>query len=66
MSKADRINLGLDILNTLRRPGQPLSCEDIAAYCGCIPEAIRRTEQTAMRKVRLRLKAVLRGEVADD
>ena len=49
------IDLGLALLSCLIKPGEQLTCEDIAAWCGCTRSAIQRVERSAMRKLRQRL-----------
>lgn len=34
----------------LRKPDEPLTLEDIAAWCGCPPSTIHRIEMAALRK----------------
>ncbi len=48
------IDLGLDVIATVLRPGQSLSCDDIAAVCGCSPQAIRYIQRRALAKMRER------------
>lgn len=53
--KSERIDLGLAVLSTVAKPGEPLTWEDVAAWCDCHPEAIRQIERRALQKVRRRL-----------
>jgi hypothetical protein len=50
-----QIDLGLALLSIVRKPGECLSSEDIAAWCGCARTSIQDIEQRALRKVRQRL-----------
>ncbi len=52
--KSTRIDLGLDIL-LATRPGEQLSCVEIAAYCNLTPERIRQIERKALAKLRRKL-----------
>ena len=45
-----RIDLGLALLSIARRPGEALTLEDIAAWCGCRPSTIFRIQTAAMKK----------------
>lgn len=49
--KSERIDLGLAIL-CATQPGEPLTCAEIAAYCGCCPERINQIEHRALERVR--------------
>ena len=49
------IDLGLALLSCLLRPGESLTHEDMAAWCGCSRSAIQRIERRALAKVRERL-----------
>lgn len=53
------IDLGLALLACLRRPGETLSTEDIAAWCQCSRSAIWLIEQRALRKLRRALEECL-------
>jgi hypothetical protein len=53
-----RIDLGLSLLSLVARPGEPLTHEDIAAWCGCNRQKILHIETTALRKLRRRLRIV--------
>jgi hypothetical protein len=50
-----QIDLGLSLLSCLLLPGESLTCEDIAAWCGCSRAAIQSIERRALEKVRRRL-----------
>ena len=52
------IDLGLALLSCLLVPGERLTTEDMAAWCGCSRSAIKRIEQRALRKVRQKLVGV--------
>lgn len=49
--KSKRIDLGLAIL-AATRPGERLTCAEIAAYCNCCPERINQIEHTALERLR--------------
>ena len=53
--KARRMRLGLALLSALRKPGERLTLEDIAAWCNCEPSTIQRIEMEALRKIRAAL-----------
>jgi hypothetical protein len=55
------IDLGLALLSCLRKPGQELTCADIAAWCDCSRQSIGALEKRAVRKFRQRFMA----QVAD-
>lgn len=40
------------LLSVLRKPGERLTLEDIAAWCDCPPSTIHRIEQEALKKAR--------------
>jgi hypothetical protein len=44
------VDLGLALLSVLRQPGEPLTVEDIAAWCECAPSTIHRIELAALKK----------------
>ncbi|MCB1733672.1 MAG: hypothetical protein H6981_01380 [Gammaproteobacteria bacterium] len=46
------IDLGLSVLCAVARPGQTLSCRDIADVCGCSHQAIYYMEKHAREKIR--------------
>lgn len=46
------MDLGLALLSVLRKPGEALTVEDIAAWCGCAPSTVHRIEQGALKKAR--------------
>lgn len=52
-----RIDLGLAILSVLRKPGQTLTSNDIAAWCDCSGQAIRQIEAKAIRRLRNKFSA---------
>ena len=54
-AKSEAIDLGLALLSIARIPGEPLTLEDIAAWCDCTRERIRQIERDALRKIRRRL-----------
>ena len=56
------IDLGLALLSCFRQPGEPLTAEDIAAWCDCAPKAIQDIEKRAIRKLRQRFAAELADE----
>ena len=60
-SKDDSIDLGLAILGSLRRSGEVLTHEDIAAWCGCSRTYIQAIERRALAKVRRKLLEAVRG-----
>ena len=61
------IDLGLALLSILRKPDEPLTHEDIAAWCGCSHQHIVRIEQRALRKLRLRITETHGGaEIAEE
>ncbi|EIQ00732.1 RNA polymerase sigma factor, sigma-70 family [Opitutaceae bacterium TAV1] len=47
-----RVDLGLELLMLCARPKQDLTLHDIAAWCGCTHQGIRRIERAALRKLR--------------
>ena len=57
------IDLGLALLSVLRKPGERLTYDDIAAWCGCRRQAIYAIERRALRKLRARL--LEQGQDAD-
>ena len=62
-SMGAQIDLGLALLSCLLRPGESLTSEDMAAWCGCSRSAIQRIERRALAKVREKLVEHL-GEAA--
>lgn len=54
-----RVNLGLTLLQLRAKPGIPLSREDIAAWAGISPHAIKDIEIRALRKCQIPLKQIL-------
>ena len=59
MKNTADIDLGLDVLNTVRLPGEQLSRSDIAHVCGCTRQNIEQIEMRALKKIRLRLRQEL-------
>lgn len=57
--KLDRIALGLAISACSMEPGQTRNLNEMAAFCDCTREAIRRIESSGLRKMRLRLQVFL-------
>ena len=55
------IDLGLAVLGCLRKPGEVLSQEDIAAWCGCSRSMIHHIERRAIAKVKRRLLEIVQG-----
>lgn len=53
--RAKRIDLGLAISGATLTPGETRTLREIAAYCNCTYEGIRRIEEKAMEKVRVKL-----------
>ncbi len=49
--KSSRVDLGLALLTALAKPGRALTTTEIAAWCGCTNEGIRRIEQKALKKL---------------
>ena len=60
-SMGAHIDLGLALLSCLLRPGESLTSEDMAAWCGCSKSAIQSIERRALAKVRERLVESLGG-----
>lgn len=54
-ARTRRVDLGLAISGALLLPGERLTQEDIAAFCGCSRGAIYMIEQAALHKLRKRL-----------
>jgi hypothetical protein len=54
--KSQRINLGLALLSVLNSNCNPLTSQDIAAWCGCTTQAISAIERRALRKIWVHLK----------
>lgn len=50
--KTERIDLGMELLLLARGPNQTFSHFEIAAWCGCTGQAIRRIEQEALKRLR--------------
>ena len=57
----DGIDLGLALLGCLRRPGEVLTRDDIAAWCGCSGTFIWQIEQRALAKLKRKLLESVRG-----
>lgn len=53
--KRDRIDIGLALLGVYCQPNTPLTLEEIAGWCGCSYQAIRMIQESALRKLRVRL-----------
>lgn len=58
-AKAERLDLGLAISRLSMQPGQTRTLEEIAAYCECTREAIRKIEKSALAKMKARLQIEL-------
>jgi hypothetical protein len=56
LDKSARINLGIDLLHALRKPGARFTREEIAAWCDCSEEAIENIERKALEKLRRALR----------
>lgn len=54
-TNGSEIDLGLAIIAALRHPGECLTQQDIAAWCGCTRQRIEQIEKQALRKIRRRL-----------
>jgi len=54
-ARHDRINLGLAIAHATTMPNQRRSLQEIADYCDCSKEHIRKIEEGALKKCRVRL-----------
>jgi DNA-directed RNA polymerase sigma subunit (sigma70/sigma32) len=52
LDRVARTNLGLELLCMHAKRGVKLTRDDIAAWCGCTQEAIRRIEVQALRRLR--------------
>ena len=52
LDRASRTMIGLELLAMHAKPGVELTREDIAVWCGCTQEAIRRIEVQALRRLR--------------
>lgn len=50
-ARAERTELGLALLSLAGKPGIEYSCGEIAAWCGCTEEAIRKIESRALEKL---------------
>lgn len=60
--KADRVALGLALLQIRAEPGARMTRDDIAAWCGCTPTTIYLIEKKAIEKLRARLEKALGPE----
>lgn len=50
-AKTRRINLGLELLSAVAKPGTELTARDIAAWCGCTEDSIYLIERVALSKI---------------
>lgn len=57
-----RIDLGLALLSLVVKRGVPLTCDDIAAWCGCSANAIRMLEKRALKNLHKRALELATGE----
>jgi hypothetical protein len=64
--RASRIDLGLEIARWHARPGEPMTREILAEFCGCTDTMIFLIEQKAMRKLRRLLDVEGRGKILRD
>lgn len=55
MKRTNDIDVGLDILCLLSKPGQILSHRDIAEVCGCTGNYIDELEKRALNKMRQKM-----------
>jgi DNA-directed RNA polymerase sigma subunit (sigma70/sigma32) len=55
MDKRARVNLGIDLAMLSAKPNQPMSCVEIAAWCGCSKQRIAMIEHAALNKIRRKL-----------
>ena len=53
--KSSRVDLGLALLSTLRRPGESFTRQDIAVWCGCTDAGIYMLEKRVLKKLANRL-----------
>ena len=61
--KTERTNLGLELLSIAALPKASFTYSEIAAWCGCSPEAIRIMEWKALRRLREAMKRMgFRGD----
>ena len=58
MKNGSEIDLGLAVSRLSLSPGQTRSYTELARFCGCSHEAIRKIERRAMKKIRNSLKAL--------
>lgn len=54
MRKLNSIDLGLEIIETVRRPGERMTLEEISSVCLCSCERVRQIEAKALEKLRKR------------
>lgn len=54
-SKTIRIDAGLALLSLVSKRNEPLTLDDIAAWCDCSRERVRQIEESALKKIRMRL-----------
>ena len=54
--KSARINLGIDLLHSLREPGKRCTVEEIAAWSDCSVQAVQQIEKAALEKLRRALR----------
>lgn len=59
LAKTARVDLGLDLLAARFKPGQNFTLEEIAAWCDCSRQAIQAMENSAIKKIRTRLRIEL-------
>lgn len=62
LDRSTRTLIGLELLSLHAKRGVKLTRDDIAAWCGCTQEAIRRIEVQALRKLR-KARSNLRAEL---
>lgn len=63
--KRQRLDLGLALLQLVCIPNVPLTCDDIALWCGCSWQRIWQIEQRALRKLRKKLSQATDHEARD-
>lgn len=49
-------DMALDVLNTVRLPGEQISHRQIASICGCSRTLVHQIEKRALRKIRTRIR----------
>lgn len=62
--KTADIDLALNVMASLLKPGERVSTKKIADVCGCSPMAIWAIEQAAMKKLRHRFRRELDMEIS--